>query len=226
MRSVGVWSLAAVAALALAQADLREYVDAARRFTFSYPAAFGPPSQGTNDGFGDRVAAIRFASFSSGLGGEVALTRGLPVIDLQAVGGLYDAIALEVFPDPLRRTIVAALPPLTVATFCQQLAREQHLDPTLPVLARLPPEQRAAVASVDRMRNVNPRVIRCVVSGPIVTFDKEVAFQPGAPRQRVYGAVRFLEGAYSTFQTVRAGTAPDPLLLDQMTALVRSWRPL
>jgi hypothetical protein len=39
----------------------------------------------------------------------------------------------------------------------------------------------------------------------------------------VYGAVRFLEGPYSTFQVVRAGPAPDAALLRQIAALVKSW---
>jgi hypothetical protein len=57
--------------LALAQAgSQREYVDPGRRFRLSYPAEFGAPSPGTNDGFADRVAAIRFAVFSAGIGGE------------------------------------------------------------------------------------------------------------------------------------------------------------
>jgi hypothetical protein len=213
-----------MATLALAQADAgREYVDAEGRFRFSYPAAFGAPSRGTNDGFEDRVAAIRFATFSSGIGGEAALTRGLPVVDVQAVGGLYDAIALEVFPGPLRRLIVQALPPLSLANFCQLLAREQHLDPQIAALSALTTQQKAAVASVDRMRNVAPRVIQCVANDTTVTFDKEAGFQPDGPRQHVYGAVRFLEAPYSTFQIVCAGPAPDPAVLDQMTAVVRSW---
>ena len=88
--------VAFVMALLFAQADSqREYRDPGGRFRFSYPAAFGAPSSGTNDGFEDRVAAVRFAVFSSGIGGEAALTRGFPVVDLQAAGGLYDAITFK-----------------------------------------------------------------------------------------------------------------------------------
>ena len=58
-----------------------------------------------------------------------------------------------------------------------------------------------------------------------MTFDEEVAFQPGSPRQRMYGAIRFLDGAYSSFQIVRAGAAPDIRVLEQMTAIVDSWTP-
>ena len=213
-----------MATLAFAQADAGvEYADAGGRFRFSYPSAFGAPLRGTNDGFEDRVAAIRFAVFSSGIGGEAALTRGFPLVDIQAVGGLYDSIALEVFPGPLRRLIVQALPPLSPTNFCQLLGQEQHLDPQIAALSQLTAQQRAAVASVDRMRNVAPRVIQCVVNDTTVTFDKEAGFQPGGPRQHIYGAVRFLEAPYSTFQIVRAGPAPDPAVLNQMTAIVRSW---
>lgn len=202
----------------------RDYVDPARRFQFSYPASFGAPSTGTNDGFEDRVAAVRFATFSSsGIGGEAALTRGFPIIDLGAVGGLYDAIALEIFPVSLRRQIVSALVPLTPANFCGLLSQARHLDPASPALAGLTAPQKVAVASVDQMRHVEPRVVQCVVEGDTVTFVKEAAFQPGGPRQHVYGAVRFLSPPYSAFQIVRAGSRPDEEVLRQMTAVVRSW---
>ena len=210
--------------LAVARAEIiAEYVDSGSRFRFSYPAEFGAPSPGTNDGFQDRVAAIRFAVFSSGIGGEAALTRGFPVVDIQAAGGLYDAITLEIFPESMRRQIVQALTPLSVANFCQQIAQEQHLDPQAAALAGLTAQQKQVIASTDRMRNVRPRVLRCVVDGTTVTFDKEVASQPGGPRQHVYGAVRFLEAPYATFQIVRAGPAPALDVLSQMAALVRSW---
>src|SRR6266516_156652 len=114
--------VAALMTLGFAQTDTqREYVDPGGRVRFSYPAAFGAASRGTNDGFEDRIAAVRFAVFSSGLGGGAALTRGFPVVDLQAAGWLYDAIALEVFPESMRRLILGALVPLRVATFCQQI---------------------------------------------------------------------------------------------------------
>jgi len=218
-------TIAASMMLALAQSGgQREYVDPGGRFRFSYPAEFGAPSPGTNDGFGDRVAAIRFAAFSSGIGGEAALTRGFPVVDIQAAGGLYDAITLEVFPDPMRRQILQMLTRLTAANFCQQIAQEQHLNPQVGPLAMLTAEQKSVIASTDRIRNVSPRVLQCGVDGAAVTFNKEVGFQPGGPRQHVYGAIRFLDGPYTTFQIVRAGPPPDAAVLSQMAALVKSWR--
>src|SRR6185312_3066055 len=83
----------------------QSYQDPQNRFVFTYPPEFGALSPGTNDGFGDRVAAIHFARFSAGVqggtlvfGGEAVLTRGFPLFDLQTAGGLYDAITLEIFP--------------------------------------------------------------------------------------------------------------------------------
>jgi hypothetical protein len=216
--------MAVMTAAAFAQTgNQREYVDPGGRFRFSYPAEFGAPSPGTNDGFANRVAAIRFATFSAGIGGEAAVTRGFPVVDIQAAGGLYDAITLEVFPEPVRRLIVQALTPLSAANFCQQIAQEQHLAPQAAGLAGLTAQQQSALAATDRMRNVSPRVLQCVVDGDTVSFDKEVAFQPGGPRQHVYGAIRFLEGIYATFQIIRAGPAPGAGLVGQMAALVKSW---
>lgn len=62
-------------------------------------AAFGGASRATNDGFGEHVAAIRFSTFRARFGGEAVLTRGFPVIDLQAAGGLYDSLTLEIHVD-------------------------------------------------------------------------------------------------------------------------------
>src|SRR5690349_18852341 len=74
------------------------YHDPAGRFTFSYPSSFGTTSVGTDDGFEDRVAAVRFSSFPARFGGEAALTRGFPLVDIQAAGGLYDQLTLDVLP--------------------------------------------------------------------------------------------------------------------------------
>ena len=41
--------------------QLVQYRDAAGRFQFDYPSAFGPPETGTDNGFGGRVAAMAAA---------------------------------------------------------------------------------------------------------------------------------------------------------------------
>src|ERR1044072_8581662 len=86
--------------------SLRSYQDPQNRFQFTWPSAFGAPSPGTDNGFRDRTVAIRFSEFSAGihagriiLGGEAVLTSGATQLDLEAAGGLYDAIALQVFPE-------------------------------------------------------------------------------------------------------------------------------
>ncbi len=107
--------------VALAQSQpgsLRTYQDPQNRFQFTYPAEFGTPEPGTDNGFRDRTASIRFAEFSAGvygrriiLGGEAVLTSEAPQVDLQAAGGLYDAITLQIFPDPIAHVIRNALQP-------------------------------------------------------------------------------------------------------------------
>jgi hypothetical protein len=200
------------------------YRDPAGRFTFSYPSRFGSTSPGTSDGYLDRVAAFRFASFPARFGGEPALTRGFPLIDLQALGGLYDYLTLDIFPEPLRTRVVSQLPRLTLANFCEALAAPRHLDPALPVFASLRPQERDAIGGTDVMRNTNPRVIECQTKGDMITFNKERAFAPGYPPQSVYGTVRFLTGTYSTFQLIAGGEAPDQAMLATIEELVGSFQ--
>ena len=209
----------------------QHYQDQQNRFVFDYPQEFGTLSPGTNDGFGDRVAAIRFERFSAGvqrgtlvLGGEAVLTRGFPLLDLQAAGGLYDAITLEIFPDPLRAIIMRNLPRLTLTNFCTEIARTTHVDPLTPAFSSFSASQRQALQSVDRMGNVAPVVLLCEAVGDTIRFHKEVAFETGDARKHVYGAVRFLREPYSSFQMIRGGSNPPPDLLQQITALVQSWR--
>jgi len=219
---------AAVCASAQAPGSSRTYQDPQKRFEFAYPAEFGAPSAGTDDGFRDRVAAIRFSEFSAGIhagkivfGGEAVLTKESPQVDLQAAGGLYDEITLQVFPGPAALVVRSALPRLTAANFCDAIARERHADSTDPRLSSLTGAERTALGQVDQMGNVAPKVLRCDVSGDTVTFAKETA------QRYVYGAIRFLPPPYSSFQLIRgSGQAPPPAMLRQITDLVNSWRAL
>ena len=214
----------ATALALLQQAPAAVYRDPAGRFTFSYPSTYGSIGPGTDDGFQDRVAVFRFSSFPARFGGEPALTMGFPLVDLQALGGLYDHLTLGIFPDPLRARVVSQLPRLTLANFCAALAASRHLDPLLPVFASLRPQERDAIGGTDVMRNTNPQVIECRTSGDMITFDKERAFGPGYPAQHVFGTVRFLTGTYSTFQLIAGGEAPDAALAAAIENLVASFR--
>ena len=202
-------------------APLTEHRDPQGRFRFTYPRTYGATSPGTNDGFAGRCL-VRFASFPVPLGGELVLTRGFPYVDIQAVGGLYDSIALEVFPDALRQRVVAQLPRLTTQNFCEALGRATHLDVDSAALAGFTPEQRAAIRRLDLMRAVDPRVMRCDVANGVIVFDKETAFQAGAPRQRIFGAIRFQESDVSSVQLVAGAAVPPAGLLDEIAAVVRS----
>jgi hypothetical protein len=217
-----------VAALLFASAQTRVYQDPQKRFEFTYPAAFGAPSAGTDSGFRDRVAAIRFSEFSAGVhagkiifGGEAVLTKEAPQVDLQAAGGLYDPITLGVFPEAAASVVRSALPRLTPATFCDAIARERHADPADPRLSSLKAAEKAGLGQVDQMGNASPKVLRCEVSGDTVTFAKETA------QRHVYGAIRFLPPPYSSFQLIRGGgEAPADAMLRQITGLINSWREL
>lgn len=211
-----------------------KYEDPSGRFQFLYPSSFGVPGPGTNNGFGDRIAAIRFSQFSSGmqggtlvLGGEATLTRGWVHIDLQAAGGLYDSITLEALPDAMRANIVASLLPLSAENFCELLGKQQHIDPAGPRLAALTPQQKTAVLGLDQIRNVSPKILRCERSDDVIVFHKEAAWSAAQPenRQHVYGAVRFLKGAFSSFQIVRATAAPpSDETLTTIRDVVKSFR--
>ena len=201
-----------------------DYRDPQGRFRFSYPAAWGTASPGTNDGFGGRLAAVRFSQFPARLGGELVLTRGFPSIDLQAAGGLYDSIALEVFPDALRRQVLARLPRLTAATFCDALGRATHLDVSLRALPGFTAAQRDAIRRLDLTRSVDPRVRLCEQDGGATTFVRETSFQEGGPRQFVFGALRFLDGEVSSVQVVAAAPNGPARIVDQMAEVVRAVR--
>jgi hypothetical protein len=215
--------IAAAALFLLAQrAAPGDYRDPQGQFRFTYPQTYGVVSPGTNDGFQGR-RSVRFSSFPAVLGGELVLTRGVPFVDLQAVGGLYDSIALEVFPDPLRRRVVAQLPRLNAQTFCDALGRATHLDIDSPALASLTPVERTAIRNVDLLRSIDPKVARCAIADGLIVFDRETAFQAGAPRQHIFGAIRFLEtGDVSSVQLVAGDTSPRVGVLDEIAAIVRS----
>lgn len=211
----------AIAGAAPQNPVLATYRDPQGRFTFEYPVSFGTPGRGTDDGFRERVAAVRFSNLM-GLGGEAALTTGPIVVDLQALGGLYDPIALQVFPDAIKTQVVAARPAVTRANFCQVLGAADHLGAAAGLAERV----REAARNVDRMRNIDPRVVRCQMAGDTVTFHKEATFTSGraSARQHIFGALRFLDGPFSAFHIVRATlAAPTDGELDQLARIVRSF---
>jgi hypothetical protein len=213
-------------AMAQSQPDsLRSYQDPQNRFQFTWPSGFGAPSPGTDNGFRDRTAAIRFSEFSAGVGGEAVLTSGATQLDLQAAGGLYDAITLQIFPAPIANAIRGALPVLTPDNFCDAIGRERHLDPADQRLTSLTARQRGAIANVDRMGNIASKVLRCDIVGSTATFKKEAAVAPSGSSRYIYGSVRFLPEPYSSFQLIR-GSAEEPAetLIRQMTAVVNSWK--
>ena len=205
--------------------QLAQYRDAKGRFEFDYPSSFGAPEVGTDSGFGGRVAAIRFATFSTqGIGGEAVLLQGPPSVSVLALGGLYDDITSGALPDAVKAVVAKVLPRLTAANFCTQLRAERHIDAGAAPVAALEARHREALLSLDSMGHIAPQVLRCEASGDTITFHKDAAMSVGGARRHAYGAIRFLTGPYSAFYLVRAGQAPDAATLAQMSAVVSSWR--
>ena len=211
--SIGVVLIVtALAGAAPQNPGLATYRDPRGRVTCEYPVSFGTPGRGTDDGFRDRVA------------GEAVLSTGPIVVDVQALGGLYDPIALQVFPDAIKAQVVAARPAVTRAAFCQLLGAADHIG----AAAGLDERVREAARNVDRMRNIDPRVVHCQMAGDTVTFHKEATFTSGgvSARQHIFGALRFLDGPFSAFHIVRAAlAAPTDEELDVLARIVRSFNP-
>jgi hypothetical protein len=210
--------IAAAAGLALAMSQApaaRLYSDPARRFTFSYPADFGAASRGTNDGSHGRVS-VRFESSTA----EAVLITGPVTIDRQALGGLYDEMGLDILQDADRGLVAEARPPITADNFCDELRAPTHAN-----RMRVPDRLTAAIQLVDRLGNDNPVVHACDRSGSIIQFDKEAGLGPPSPiRRHVFGAVRFLDGRFSSFQIVGIAGALVPR--DRLDALAQAVRSL
>jgi hypothetical protein len=214
--------------------DWKKYTDPQNRFSFLYPPNFGVPSQETDGGFGDNVATIIFSEFSYGLragkivlGGGATLTKDFILVDIQALGGLYDPITVELFSEEELRNILENIPALTVKNFCDELAKASHIDLSKPSFSSFSQQQRDVIMNVDKMRNIDPKVISCVVSEDTVMFHKEATFESGLvkTRQNIYGAIRFLEPPFSSFQIVRV-TADEPTqeMLSNITSVVKSFK--
>ena len=194
--------------------DWQTYSDPQKRFTFSFPSAFGVAESTGVEG-GNRVTAVRFRIM---IGTEAVLNKGLVTVERQALGGLYDVFARDILPDAHRGAVIAALAPVTADNFCTLMKRTDHLLRP----GGLSENALQAARATDAMGHVAPKIIVCERNGATITFDKEAALGPGSGRRRVYGAIRFLQGTYSAFQVVGFGPAPREDLLATMTTMVDS----
>jgi hypothetical protein len=220
---LGGWTAGVTAATAslialafVSTPQLQMYTDPQQRFAFGYPAAFGAPERGTDDGYRERAAAVRFSRANV----EAILTQGAVTVDRQALGGLYDTIARQVIPDAALPRILQAVTPVTAANFCQLLGASAHIIRPESLSAQELQMARAA----DALGNDAPRVISCQRAGETLTFHKESGVAAGQPRRHVFGAIRFLAAPYSSFQIIGAGGAPPAVELAAITAAVDSFR--
>ena len=84
----------------------------------------------------------------------------------------------------------------------------------------------SATAAPDTSHPFEGQLDAQSLTGDVAVFDKETSFAPAGPRQHLFGAIRFLEGRYSSFQLIAGGAAPAPALLAEMDAIVRSFVPI
>jgi len=214
--------------------------DAQNRFEFSYPANFGTPIFDIKvDVSGDDSGeAFFFPQFSHGvsngkvvLEGDFVVRSGRVWVGAQALGGLYDPISvggfISAFPPILQKKLFELAEGLTMSNFCDELSKTEHIAIDDPSLVDLSGERKQAVIELDRMRNLNPKVITCKISGDTVVFDKQVLAQFGefSGIQHIYGAIRFMKGPFTSVQFIRITCEPpSDELLEIMAKVVQSFK--
>lgn len=216
------------------------YRDVQNRFEFSYPANFGIPTFDIRVDMpgGDSGEAFFFPQFSHGfsngkvvLEGDFVVRSGRMWVSAQALGGLYDPIAvggvIEVFPPVLQKKLFELAENLTMSDFCNELSKTEHIAIDDSALADLSGERKQAVIELDRMRNLDPKVITCKILGDTVVFDKQVLAQFGkfSSIQHIYGAIRFMKGPFTSVQFIRiTNEPPSDELLETMAKVVQSFK--
>ena len=215
------------------------YRDAQNRFEFSYPANFGIPTSDIRSDMpgGDSGEAFFFPQFSHGfrngkvvLEGDVVVRSGRAWVS-GALGGLYDPILvggfISVFPPVLQKKLFELAENLTIPNFCNELSKAEHIAIDDPALADLSGERKQAVIELDQMRNLDPKVITCKIFGDTVVFDKQVLARFGkfSNIQHIYGAIRFMNGLFTSVQFIRiTREPPSEKLLETMTKVVQSFK--
>ncbi|MCX5704269.1 MAG: hypothetical protein NT066_07260 [Candidatus Omnitrophica bacterium] len=218
------------------------YRDPESRFEFSYPANFGIPTPDIRVDMpdGDSGEMFFFPQFSHGfsngkivLEGDFVVRSGRVWVGAQALGGLYDPMTLsaliDTFPPALQEKLFEQARNLTNSNFCSELSKAEHITIDNPALVNLSSDRKQAVIELDRMRNLDPKVITCQILDDTVIFDKQVLAQFGkfSSIQHIYGAVRFLKGNFTSVQFIRiTHEPPTEKLLETMTKVVQSFKPL
>lgn len=210
--------------------DWEIYTDTQNRFSFSYPSYFGIASSEEADIGLEEIASVKFSDFSYGsqedkiiLGGLAVLREGFIFVDQQALGGLYDPFSQGIFDEEDLNIILENIPTLTAENFCDELSKASHIDLNKSPFSSLSQQLRDGIVGVDQMRNFDPKVISCSVSDDTVTFYKEGGQEFG-PVNHIYGAIRFLESPFSSFQIIRIAEEPTQEILDDITSVVKSFK--
>lgn len=223
-----------------AQNDWKVYQDLQNRFMFSYPTEFGIPRNDNRMDMpeGDTGETIFFPNFSYGirqgkqiLEGNLVIRTGRVWVNAQALGGLYDPTSvgalIDAFPTALQEKLRNQVASLTIADFCNELPKEEHISINDPSLSNMTIQQKKAITQLDQMRNLEPKVISCKVLGNIVIFHKKIVAKFGqfSNPQHIYGAISFRKGVFSSVLLIRITTdPPQDKLLDTMAEVVRSFK--
>jgi hypothetical protein len=196
------------------------YTDPLGRFSFRYPKRFGEVIQGSESAYGGRAVSLRFRlnwrrlSRPHEPAGEIVITQGRVTIDQGACGLLYDAdLARQLFREDEWARVLDALPPLSLATFCDALKSESPLQLDAKSLGGLDSGRIKLITLMDGLGHRDPEVRLCQRDGDGILFH-EVATEerdPRSGRRHIFGCVRFLGGQYSSVQYVQKSPAAPPL---------------
>ncbi len=216
------------------------YRDLENRFRFSYPTGFGTPRKDNRMDMpdSDTGETIFFPNFSYGirngkqvLEGNLVIRSGRVWVNAQALGGLYDPISvgalIDTFPAVFQEKLLKQAASLTITNFCNELSKDEHISINDTSLSNMTLQQKKAITQLDRMRNLEPKIISCRVLDNIVTFHKKVVAKFGqfSNPQHIYGAISFRNGVFSSVQFIRITTnPPNDKLLDAMAEVVRSFK--
>jgi len=191
------------------------YIDPDGKFAFQYPPEFGSPNdtivtRGYDDGAGnDHSDAIFFNKFTrKGFLGELFLTTGRIWMSA-GLGGFHSRLA--VFntgkPSEFGQRILDHISALSLDNICDELAKELHINES----------------DFDKNKNIDPKLIKCSVSGDTVTFHKTAIYGSVSGLQNFYGAIRFSAASFSSVQLILiTKEAPTAELLETMTQVVNS----
>jgi len=206
------------------------YHDPVGRFEFAYPDLLGPPRAARSDEPGSVVTLevpIHRKAGGEDWIGRFVVTSGRVDVPLLALGPLYDSSSRRMIVSAqYENELVQCLPSVTPQSFRFLMEREHHLRPNLIALRAVPDPVIERAAMYDSFWHADPQVIHCRIDGKIVVFHETVRVREHPEeRAHVFGAVRFMEGDWSSVQYIqRVSYSPGREELEAMRTIVASFQ--